>query len=229
MTRTASPPLVVIASAIAERRKRWRRAIEDVFTVHEVTDRNGLERSLVHRQPGVLLLDLVFPNLGGVDGITAIQRHRPATKIVLFTKTPDDREGLMALKAGARGYCHTEIDPGLLRKATDVVHKGEIWVGRKLIPHLLEELTSATERRQRETAGATRDSRLDRLTPRERQIVELLSQGANNKEMSRQLSVTERTVKAHLTAIFRKLGVSDRLQLALFVIEQGGGRTRKGG
>jgi DNA-binding NarL/FixJ family response regulator len=228
MTPPAPAPLVVVASAVAERRRRWRRAVEPPFSVHEVADRATLERSLAHRQPLVLLLDLALPELGGTGGVQALQRVRPSTRILLLTKTADDREGLSALKAGARGYCHADIDPGLLKKATDLVQKGEIWVGRKLIPHLLEELTSATESRQRQ-ASARRDSRLERLTPREREIVDLLSGGANNKEMAKQLDVTERTVKAHLTAIYRKLGVADRLQLALFVIDRGGpGPGRRG-
>jgi DNA-binding NarL/FixJ family response regulator len=77
-----------------------------------------------------------------------------------------------------------------------------------------------TEQRRRDTPGKG-DERLGRVTPRERQIVDLLSAGASNKEIAKRLNVTERTVKAHLTAIFRKLGLSGRLQLALFALEYG--------
>jgi DNA-binding NarL/FixJ family response regulator len=169
-------------------------------------------------KPTILLLDLALPNLGGVGGIRAIQRLSPPTKIVLLTGTPDEKEGISALKAGARGYCNTDIDAALLKKAVEMVQKGEIWVARKLIPHLLEELASLTERRQKDSP-AKPDSRLDRLTPREREIVHLIGGGASNKEIASQLKVTEGTVKAHLTAIFRKTGLSSRLQLALFVAE----------
>jgi len=218
--RNESSPLVLVASSLAGLRKRCRQALERGHPVHEVTERGELERSMVNRRPAALLLDLALPNLGGPGGIAAIQKLCSATKIITLTTAPDEREGIAVLKAGARGYCDREIDGPLLEKATAVVLKGEIWVGRKLIPHLLEELTALTQQRLREAPGKS-DDRLERVTPRERQIVDLLSAGASNKEIARRLNVTERTVKAHLTAIFRKLGLAGRLQLALFALEHG--------
>jgi DNA-binding NarL/FixJ family response regulator len=218
--RNEPGPLVVVASSVAGLRKRCRHALQQTYAVHEVSDRGELERSMVNRRPAAVLLDLSLPSLGGPGGVVAVQKLRATTKIIVLTSAPDEREGIAVLKAGARGYCHREIDAPLLEKATDVVLKGEIWVGRKLIPHLLEELTVLTEMRRREAPGNS-DDRLERVTPRERQIVELLSAGASNKEIAKQLNVTERTVKAHLTAIFRKLGLSGRLQLALFALEHG--------
>ncbi len=215
--RSESTPLVFITSGVAGLRKRWRQAIHGRFALHEVTERSSLERSLVNRRPAAMLLDFHLPELGGISGVQAVQRLRPATKIVLLTSHPDEREGIAALKAGARGYCDRDIDAPLLAKALEVVQKGEIWVGRKLVPHLLEELATLTE--QQRDPPAKPDSRLDRITPRERQIVHLLSAGASNKEIAKRLNVTERTVKAHLTAVFKKLGISGRLQLALFVLE----------
>jgi DNA-binding NarL/FixJ family response regulator len=167
-----------------------------------------------------VLLDLAFPGLGGPGGLAGLQQLQAGTRFIALSGAPDEREGIAVLKAGARGYCDREIDGPLLEKATDVVLKGEIWIGRKLVPHLLEELTLLTDQRRREVASKA-DVRLDRVTPRERQIVDLLSAGASNKEIAKRLNVTERTVKAHLTAIFRKLGLSGRLQLALFALEHG--------
>src|SRR5262249_41391006 len=218
--RIESAPLVLVASSVAGLRKRCRQALQQHYTVQEAGDRAELERSLVNRRPAAVLLDLALPTLGGAIGVAAVQKLRAATKLIVLTGAPDEREGIAVLKAGARGYCHREIDGPLLEKATDVVLNGEIWVGRKLIPHLLEELTVLTEQRRRETPGRS-DERLERVTPRERQIVDLLSAGASNKEIAKRLNVTERTVKAHLTAIFRKLGLSGRLQLALFALEHG--------
>ena len=226
--RPETGPLVLMASGIAGLRKRWRQALQDLFVVHEVSERKSLEHSLVNRRPVALLLDLHLPELGGVASVAAIQRLRPETRLVIFTNRPDEREGIAALKAGARGYCDRNIDPLLLVKALDVVQQGEIWVGRKLIPHLLEELTALTER-QPEAAPADLDTPLDRITAREREIAQLLSAGASNKEIARKLGVTERTVKAHLTAIFRKLGISGRLQLALFVLEHSRPPSPSGG
>jgi two-component system, NarL family, nitrate/nitrite response regulator NarL len=216
--RTDPSTLILLASGVAELRKRWRHSIEARVAVHEVTERSSLERTLTNRRVAALLLDLDLPDLGGIPGLATLQRLRPMIRTVVLTSHPDEQEGIAALKAGARGYCDRDIEPRLLSKALDVVQKGEIWVGRKLIPHLLEELTALTEQQVKETPPEL-DSRLDRITPRERQIVQLLSSGASNKEIAKKLNVTERTVKAHLTAIFRKLGISGRLQLALFVLE----------
>ena len=120
------------------------------------------------------------------------------------------------LEAGAKGYCSMEMDPVLLTKAVKMVQKGEVWVGRKVISHLLDTLVSLTEQ-QRNRSLPKADPSLDVLTPREKEIVQQIGGGSSNKEIAHQLHVSEKTVKAHLTSIFRKLGVSDRLHLALYV------------
>lgn len=210
--------MVLIASPIAGVRSQWSEGLEDRFPLYEVAERASLERSMTNLKPAILILDLALPGLGGVEGTSAIQRLSPVTSIILMTSTSNDREGLAALKAGARGYCNLDMDPQLLKKAVSVVVKGEIWVARNVFAPLLEELTSLTERRHKEFPPNL-DTRLDRLTPREREIAQLIGGGASNKEIAGRLNITEATVKAHLTAIFRKLGLSDRLGLALFVTE----------
>ncbi|MDQ5857079.1 MAG: response regulator transcription factor [Acidobacteriota bacterium] len=210
--------MVLIASPIAGVRSQWSEGLEDRFPLYEVAERSSLERSMASLKPSILILDLALPGLGGVEGTPSIQRLSPVTSIILMTSTSNDQEGLAALKAGARGYCNLDMDPQLLKKAVSVVVKGEIWVARNVFAPLLEELTSLTERRHKEFPPNL-DTRLDRLTPREREIAQLIGGGASNKEIAGRLDITEATVKAHLTAIFRKLGLSDRLGLALFVTE----------
>jgi DNA-binding NarL/FixJ family response regulator len=100
-----------------------------------------------------------------------------------------------------------------------VVQKGEVWVGRKTICRLLEELISRTESRAKDSPPLE-EVYLRHLTPRERQIALLVGSGASNKDISDRLNITERTVKAHLTAIFHKLQITDRLRLGLFVAAQ---------
>src|SRR5262249_3827474 len=121
MTEPETLPLVFIACGVVGLRKRWRQAIERRCAFHEVADRAAVERALVDRRPSAMLLDLQLPELGGMRGVEAIQRLRPATKILLLTKRPDEREGIAALKAGVRGYCDRDIDPLLLAKALEVV------------------------------------------------------------------------------------------------------------
>lgn len=216
--RARAASVVLVASPFAGVRGQWAQGLQERFPLYEVAERSALERSMANLKPSVLLLDLALPGLGGVEGVPAIQRLSPLTSIMLLTSTPNDREGLNALKSGARGYCSSETEPALLKKAVTVVLKGEIWVARNVYAPLLEELTSLTERRHKEFPPNL-DTRLDRLTPREREIAQLIGGGASNKEIAGRLNITEATVKAHLTAIFRKLGLADRLGLALFVTE----------
>jgi two-component system, NarL family, nitrate/nitrite response regulator NarL len=216
IARTSATPLVIIASRAEALRSRWRQAIRPAFAVAEATDRLSLERSVVNHRPAAALIDLDLLAIGGIESVPALRRLAPSVHILLLASRPDDREGLVALKMGARGYCDRNIDPDLLAKAVDVVLKGEIWIGRRLVPQLLEELTTLTMPVPKSSV-ADLDARFARVTPRQRQIVTLLRAGGSNKEIAAQLNVAERTVKAHLSAIFNKLGVSGRLRLAVSV------------
>lgn len=208
--------MVLIASAHAELRKQWGQLLKGRFSIAEVEDRAALEKSLADRKPSFLLLDLALPEIGGIEAIADIQSLCPSSKIILLTSAPNDGEAISALKAGVKGYCSRDVAPPLLLKALEVVQKGEIWVGRKIIPNLLEELTSVTERQEKFSALPV-DVDFDSLTPRQRQIAQFVGDGLSNKEIADRLNISDRTVKAHLTSVFRKLKTSDRLRLALLM------------
>ena len=216
-----SKAMVMIASADAGLRQRWMAGLQNNFTIQEVWD-GEVERSLTHSKPDVLLLDRDLPGIGGVEGLSVLHHLCPSTRILFFTSHHDEREAINVLKAGARGYCTKEIEPSHLRKAVKVIQKGEVWVGRRIICQLLAELTSCTEKGQ-EDGPAQAEVYLKYLTPRERQISLLVSEGSCNKEIASQLNISERTVKAHLTVVFHKLQISDRLRLGLFVAGQNQG------
>jgi DNA-binding NarL/FixJ family response regulator len=166
--------------------------------------------------PDVVLLDAELLGGGPVGDGPLIHGISRSTRIVFLTPHPTEQEGIRVLKAGAKGYCKKDIDPQVLRKVVDRVHDGEIWAERKLIPRLLEEYSSHPE--EKPEGIPKPDGRLDLLTPREREIAFLIGAGASNKQIASRLHVGEGTVKAHLTAIFRKLGFSDRLQLGLYLV-----------
>jgi DNA-binding NarL/FixJ family response regulator len=212
--------VVLVASQSAALRKRWSQGLRG-FAIQEADRRETLEHGIVGAGDAVVFVDLTLPGLGGLGGVPAIQRLNPAAKIVLLAGTANEREAVFALVAGARGYCDRNIGPSLVRKATEVVHRGEIWIARRVVPLLLKNLTSLSGL-GRDDIRVVAESPFDSLAPRERQIAELVGVGANNKEIATRLKVTEATVKAHLTSVFRKLNVSDRLRLALFVTEQKG-------
>ena len=209
--------MILIASGTEEIRRRWNRALEGFFEVHEVSERTELERSMTKYKPSVLLLDRALPGLQRVEDISAIKHSSLSTQIILLVSSPNEAETIRMLKAGGKGYCNKEIKPPLLRKALDVVSRGEIWVERKVIPYLLDELTSITAHRQGDSRLKT-NIRFKCFTQRERQIAQLVGNGSCNKEIANNLKISERTVKAHLSAIFRKVNVSDRLQLALILV-----------
>lgn len=171
-------------------------------------------------RPDLLLLDMNLPGAGWVEALPPLLKLSPMTRVVLLTGQPKDAEGVTALKVGVRGYCDREIAPSLMTKVLDVVLKGEVWIGRMLVPRLMEELRSLTEREQA-ASRTDPDGRLERLTHREREVARLIGGGASNKEIAKLLSISDRTVKAHITTIFHKLGFSDRLRLALFVANEG--------
>lgn len=156
--------------------------------------------------------------MAGLEGVSALRCLSPLTQIILLSHAPDDREAIQALKMGVKGYCHSNIDPRLLVRAVKLVRQGEIWVGRKVIPNLIEEIAAARQGRQKESIHPQM-FRLDSLTPRELQIARLIGDGSCNKEIADRLKISESTVKAHLTAIYRKLKIDDRLRLALLVTE----------
>ena len=213
--------MVLIATPTARVRSQWTQALKDMYTVLDVGERGSLDRSLADLKPDILLLDLALHRLDGVEGVQAILQLSPETKIVLFARSPNPKEGISLLKAGAWGYCEKGIDPLRLRKAVLMLQRGEVWVKRNLIPHLIGELARLTRLRTKDSAS--HGTRLEGLTPREREVVLLIGEGVNNKKIASRLTITEHTVKAHLTTIFRKLGLSGRVQLALLANESGRG------
>lgn len=173
-----------------------------------------LEGLLSAHRPQLLLLDLGLADLGGVTGATDLISRNPDTRVVVLSRVPSEDEGIAALRAGARGYCNAYIDLRLLEKVIDTVQAGEVWVGRKLIDRLVELIASSAGPRAQPLIDS---AAFGGLTPREREIAVLVGEGVSNKIIARRLDITERTVKAHLGAVFSKLGIPGRLQLALLV------------
>jgi two-component system nitrate/nitrite response regulator NarL len=173
----------------------------------------------------LVLLHLSLPGFDGGRDLATLVEAYPAVKWMVFTDRPDDGEqGIELLKAGAAGYCNTYMAADLLVKSVEMVRTGEVWAGRKLIQRLIQDV-AAVSRAQR---AANKGQNLAGLTDREQEIAQLVADGASNKRIALRLDISERTVKAHLTAIFRKTGARDRLQLALLVNAGGGGAEPTG-
>lgn len=159
--------------------------------------------------PGDALLWVSAPGDELPARVARLQRLRPELAVIAVDLQPSQATAAAVFEAGARGYCHTLATPALLNQVAIVVSYGGLWVG----PELMSRIVSATHRVL--GAGPTSHPSLEQLTARERDVAEAVARGATNKEVARQLNITERTVKAHLGAVFAKLGVRDRLQLVL--------------
>lgn len=132
--------------------------------------------------------------------------------VVALTSAPTDYEGYELMKLGVRGYCHAESVPEQLQEVSQVVRAGGYWVP----PGIIQRLIQFSTRIPKSTDQATVDE-FEQLTERELEVAKMVGKGASNKEIAEVLSVSERTVKAHLTAIFEKLDLRDRVQLALAI------------
>lgn len=134
-------------------------------------------------------------------------------RIVVLYDEPSEEKGLTALGQGAAGYCNAHATPEMLRSVESVVRAGGLWVGEALLARLIGGIAA----RVPETVQPQENPLLERLSPREREVALAVVRGESNKEIARQFDLAERTIKAHLSAAFEKLGVRDRLQLALLL------------
>jgi len=166
-------------------------------------------------RPDVALLEIGVPGTDGVELISTIKQKSPDTKPLILAGATDDAVILAALKAGASGYLSKDATASDLRKAIQGVHQGDAWVERKLIARFLEgDILAAVETEDANGRGKG-------LTAREQEILRLLASGGTNKDIAQSLFISEKTVKTHLSSIFRKLNVTRRLQAVVYAIQQG--------
>lgn len=163
-------------------------------------------------EPGILWCRLRSGE--AMDDVLSAIHGAPRYPLVLLCDEPDDAIVMQALEAGAAGGCNTHAAPEVLRQVALVVGNGGLWVGQSLLRQLVGSTARTLGQRSREEK---RDDWAQLLSEREVQVARLVAGGASNKEVASQLSITERTVKAHLGAIFEKLSLRDRLQLSVRV------------
>jgi len=185
---------------------RWRQAFPDLRTA-----RIGAPLAL----DGASVLAWVHlphgqPAVAAIASVLAAVGDRP---LIALSDQPSDEEALACFAAGAKGYCNSHALPEVLQRVAQVVCQGGLWIGESLMQRLLQ----GTARIPTPAPAPAESDWAALLTEREREVATAVAAGASNKEIARQLGITERTVKAHTGAIFGKLGVRDRLQLSLLV------------
>lgn len=205
--------MILIATNDSELLSRCNQGLKGNGTVIASSDPDHLCETVKQLKPALLLMDF---HLFGCERLNAIMRLKlasPRTRILALNVFADERTELELLKCGVRGCCPPDASAEQVGRAAFAVVQGEYWIRRSLLSRLVEQHLIA--RQEPPSAPAAPCSTKHGLTERESEIARLVGQGNNNKQIARMLEITERTVKSHLTEIFRKVGVSDRLSLAL--------------
>ncbi len=180
----------------------------DIEVVGEAGDGAEAARLAKELNPDVVLLDLVMPGTDGVAAIELMAADEVESKVLIVTSFGEHRAVVPAIRAGARGYVSKEVEPSALAAAIRAVAAGHVLLG----PEVAAALLSADAG---QGAGGDSDPQ---LTAREREVLNLIARGRSNREIAKALTVSEKTVKTHVSSVLMKLGVADRTQAALWAV-----------
>jgi len=200
-------------------------ALEDDFeVVAQAQDGRQVLEVLQQLEPDILLLDLKMPGLDGLATLQRLQVSKGRTRVIVLTASDDKNEFVQAMKLGTSGIVLKQTATDQLIKSIRKVHAGEIWLDSHTTAAVIRQFVAnedaAPPPPQPLPGVPGRERERSPLSQREREIVALVAQGFKNKEMAEKMFISEQTVKNHLHNIFDKLGVSDRLELALYAIHR---------
>jgi NarL family two-component system response regulator LiaR len=179
--------------------------------VGEAQDGQEAIRETQRLRPDVILMDLVMPGMDGLEAIRHIAVHQPEVRILVLTSFAGDDKVFPAIRAGALGYLLKDSDPEELVQAIHQVYHGQSWLHPTIARKLLQELSHPSDQRPG----------LDLLTEREIEVLQLVARGQSNREISSGLTISEATVRTHVSNILTKLNLSSRTQAALYALREG--------
>jgi len=189
-------------------------ACPDIEVVGEADDGAQALAKVADLMPDLILMDIQMPGMDGLEATRRIKAEHPYAKIVMLTVAEEDRSLFEAIKAGAQGYLLKKIDPQEFLAMVRGVSRGEAPISRAVAARILGEFG-------RRVQGPQPEEPAGKLTPREREVLQLLTQGNTNKEIGNVLCVSENTVKNHLKNILAKLHLQNRVQAAAFALREG--------
>jgi two-component system, NarL family, nitrate/nitrite response regulator NarL len=190
---------------------------DDIEVVGEASDGREVVHVVQETQPDVVILDLRMPHMDGLAALQALQQIEKKAKVIILTASEDKNEFVQAMKLGCSGIVLKQTAPELIVKSIRKVFAGEIWLDSHTTAAVMRQFASPAD----VMGGTAKGRERSPLSQREREIVSLVAQGYKNREMAEKMFISEQTVKNHLHNIFDKLGVSDRLELALYAIHKG--------
>lgn len=205
--------MLILASENPTVRQRWQEALERGVTHAESL--SDLCAALKRFPAAITFIHSRLEGLYEGEGVRSIRLQYPDARLVIFSDRPEESEGLELLHLGVHGYGNTFMSSKLLRQLIEVVEHGEVWVGWTLLQRLMRR-GDVPQRTPAEKAA------WNSLSDREKEIVAFVVGGLENRVIGNRLGITERTVKAHVSAVLRKLGLKDRTQLLIYVKDRGG-------
>jgi DNA-binding NarL/FixJ family response regulator len=195
----------------------------DLVLVEEAATGEEATRLANELLPDIVLMDLKMPGMGGTEATRRIVGRNPHIGVIMLTMFEDDESVFAALKAGARGYVLKDADRGMLLEAIRAVARGEALLGPSVARRVLEQFAQVsphTSESPRPTPSVAPGS-FDGLTPRELEVLRLITEGLRNREIASRLVISEKTVGNHVSNIFAKLQVHDRSQAILRALHSG--------
>ena len=180
-----------------------------IEVVGEARDGEDALHKALALKPDVVLMDLVMPVMDGVQATRALKERLPGAKVLVLTSFAEDRRIVAAIEAGAAGYLLKDSSPEDLVRAIREVHRGESSLHPAVAQRLISRLRGGEEPKR------------EPLTERETKVLSLIARGLSNREIAKALSISEPTVRTHVSNILRKLGLKSRTQAALYPLRQG--------
>lgn len=185
---------------------------DDIEIAGQASDGEEAVASAARLKPDVILMDLVMPRADGIEAIKRIRAADLGARIIVLTSFSDDSRVFPAIRAGATGYLMKDVSPQELARAIRLAKAGESLLHPDVARRLMEQVTEGS---------ASGSGAASRLTERETEVLGLIGRGRSNKEIARDLVLSEKTVKTHVSNILQKLQLSDRTQAALFAVHHG--------
>ncbi len=185
---------------------------ETIEVIGETSDGSEAVSAVKKERPDVILMDLLMSKMDGITAIKKIKEFEPDIKIIVLTSYSEDKKVFPAIKAGAMGYLLKDISPQDLIKAIEAVNKGERQLHADIVNKLMNQFVDP------QFKGTINPNE---LTEREMKVLSLIAEGLSNNKLAEKLSISEKTVKTHVSNILSKLNLTDRTQAAIYALKHG--------